>query len=348
MNNMQSGNKSIKIGEDFIVGGEQVFVIAEIGANHCGSLECALDAIDAAAESGADAVKFQNLDINELYNVPSLKIKNLHSIIDTDLKWFSELKARCDKKGLIFFSSPTYIEAVDALDEIGVSLYKIASAQVATFPQILRRVAAKRKPVLLSTGLVTYSGLEKAIRIIQKENNSEYIILHCSSIYPVSPEKVFLGRMEIYRQMFGCPVGFSDHTQGISVPLAAVALGAKVIEKHFNPYSIKESPDAAFSLSLQEFKQMVTGIRQIEKATRSAGRDSLEAEEEAFQEAVRYRMFLKKEKKAGEGFCVGDFYYKRDAEGVDCIDERVVIDKMKCAMDIEKKSLLSWCMLQGK
>jgi len=216
-----------------VIGGPRTFVIAEIGSNHRGDLQRALDTIDAAAESGADAAKFQSLCLDQQWYRPTPEVVALHRTIDLDEDWVPALKDRCDQQGLVFFSSPTYLRAVDVLESIGVGLYKLASAQVGTFPQIVDHVGKTMKPVILSTGLVTLEELDAIIARLKRIGNDRIAILHCNSLYPTPVDKVHLPRMIEYRTRYQCPVGFSDHTEGITVSLAAVAMGATIIEKHF-------------------------------------------------------------------------------------------------------------------
>ncbi|WP_392534977.1 N-acetylneuraminate synthase family protein [Nostoc sp. C117] len=304
--------------EGFKIGGEKTYVIAEVGSNHNQNLQLAYETIDAAVECGANAVKFQSINIEELYYLPSLAIRELHRKIDLAEEWHSLLKEYSDKKGITFFSSPTYLKAVDILEETGVSLYKLASAQIGTFPQIVDKVARTGKPVIISTGIVNYRELQQVICIFQKANNTNLIILHCNSIYPTPYNKVNLGLIDIYKQMFTYLVGFSDHTNGITIPIAAVARGACVIEKHFTLSRNLPVPDAGLSLEPSEFKAMVEGIRAVEEANNLTPRTEIMSEEKTFKEAILYRLVLKKDKKKGELLHFDDFTYLRYSEGIDC------------------------------
>ncbi|MET0394918.1 MAG: N-acetylneuraminate synthase family protein, partial [Chitinophagaceae bacterium] len=308
---------TIQVGHNTI-GGDKTFIIAEVGANHCQSLQLAYDHIDAAVACGADAVKFQSINLDELYYQPSEATVALHKQIDFPEEWHPLLKEYCDKKGIVFFSSPTYLRSIDLLEEVNVSLYKLASAQVGTFPQLVKRVAATGKPVILSTGLVSYSELERVVKIFNEAGNPNFIILHCNSIYPTPFHKVHLQLMETYRKMFGCVVGFSDHTEGIAIPTAAVALGAKVIEKHFVLDKTMPSPDAPIAIEPPMFKEMVDAIRAVEQATAPYSRTEIYAEEKGFKDKIATRLFLKADKKAGETLTESDFNFLRYTEGIDC------------------------------
>lgn len=306
---------------------EKTFIIAEIGSNHNQSLELAIETIDAAKEAGADAVKFQSINIDKLYYKPSQETIELHKKIDLPEDWHYKLKEYCDKKDIVFFSSPTYLEAIDILEEIEVPLYKLASAQIGTFPQLVEKVASLGKPVILSTGLVSYSGLEKIIQLFHQQNNHNYIILHCNSIYPTPYDRVHLPMMNLYKEMFGSPVGFSDHTLGIYAPVVAVSQGAKVIEKHFTLSRDLPVPDASFSLEPEELKQMVEGIRAAEQMLQPSYRLEIEQEEKAFKNAIKTRLVLIRDKKKGEKLNYNDVIFKRASAGIDCAELDDLLDK---------------------
>jgi sialic acid synthase SpsE len=323
------------------VGGDHAFVIAEIGSNHNQSLTLAYESIDAALECGADAVKFQSIDLGELYYQPTEQIKALHRKIDMAEEWHGLLSEYCRKKGITFFSAPTYIKAIDILEEIKVPLYKLASAQIGTFPQLVEKVAATGKPVILSTGIVTTKELTKIVEIFKRNNNNKFIILHCNSIYPTPYHKVHLNIMDWYRNEFDCIVGFSDHTPDIYVPIAAVAMGAKVIEKHFALDKALPVPDAPFSLEPNEFKKMVEGIRAAEQAMINGSREVLQPEEYQFKDSILYRLVANKSLVAGQCLNKSDFKFLRHSEGVDCRElQKYLNGKAIYKKNISRNSLL--------
>lgn len=282
------------------IGAGRVFVIAEIGSNHATSLQTALESIDAAAETGADAVKFQSIDLHALYHQPSDATRALHEKIDLPEAWHEPLKRRCDERGLVFFSSPTYLRAIDVLESIGVSLYKLASAQIAVFPQLVRRVAELQKPVILSTGLVTQDEIARVVGIFREAGNEQFVILHCNSVYPAAPEIVHLPRMLDYQRHFGCHVGFSDHTVSSTASVAAVAMGASVIERHFTLSRSLDSPDAPLSLEPDEFSNFVHSVREAEAVCQPAPRTDLEPDEQAFKTRIRHCLLTTRAIRAGE------------------------------------------------
>ena len=341
-------NNRFHIGSQAVGAGEPVLIIAEIGSNHNRNLNLAKESVHAAAKSGADAVKTQFLNVEEQYYKPSQEIIKLHRAIDMDEEWHAELKACCDSEGILFLSSPTYLRAVDILEEMGVLLYKLASAQVGTFPQIIEKVASTGKPIILSSGIVTYGELENAIRIIESKGNENYIILHCNSIYPCPPEKVNLPLIRTYIEMFDCPVGFSDHTMDILIPVAAVTIGASVIEKHFTIDKNIRTPDSEFSLDPQQFAKMVRAIRDVEKAVIGHPRTEIDHDEKNFKEKILYRLISKEDKNKGDSFSAGDFIYKRSPEGIDCREEKSVVENFCAAEHITKNSLIHWNQLKGR
>lgn len=329
----------IKVGDKHI-GGDKTFIIAEIGSNHNQDKQLAFESIEAAKESGADAVKFQSLNVEKMYFNPSDDIKKLHKKIDLEESWHSTLKEFSEKKGLIFFSSPTYLSSVDLLESLDVVLYKLASAQIGTFPQLVRKVARLGKPVIFSTGIVSYSELEKVVNIFNEEGNPNFMILHCNSLYPTPYDQVNLQLMGTYKQMFGCIVGFSDHTDNVYAPIGAVAMGAKIIEKHFALSRSLPVPDAAYSLEPKEFKIMSEGIRAIEQTGGISYRTEILPDEMLFKKKILYRLVLNKAKRKGELISPGDYDYLRSPEGIDCRDQRAFLQQI-ATRDIAKGELLS-------
>ncbi len=269
---------------------KNVYVIAEIGSNHASRLETALESIAAAAATGADAVKFQSISLEALYHEPGDETRGLHRKIDLPESWYPALKARCDEKGVAFLSSPTYLRAIDLLEEQGVPAYKLASAQVAVFPQLVLKVASLGKPVFLSTGLVTMEELDRVVAIFREAGNERFVILHCNSVYPAPPEIVHLPRMGDYRDRYGCAVGFSDHTENDVASVAAVAMGATVIERHFTLSHDLDSPDAPFALEPDRFGEFVRAVREAEAVCRRSERSFLEREEGDFKSRIRHRL----------------------------------------------------------
>lgn len=333
---------SISLPHQKQIGGRHTFVIAEIGSNHGNDLQRALDTIDAAADCGADAAKFQSLSLDEQWFQPSAEITALHKKIDLDESWYAALNERCQKRGIIFFSTPTYFRAVDLLQVMDVPLYKIASAQIGTFPQLVEKIAQTQKPVIISTGIVTTSELDRTVEIFRQHENNQLAILHCNSIYPTPPAKVHLPRMLEFAERYGCLTGFSDHTDGIAIPIAAVAMGATIVEKHFLLDDAVPCPDAPFSLTPTDFRKMVDEIRAVEKALVPALRTTLEPEENDFKNQILQKLILKRPKPAGASFSADDFEFRRHKNGIDCRDLANVLNNFQAAGELAGNQLLEW------
>jgi pseudaminic acid synthase len=268
----------MKIG-NFEIGGEKTFIIAELSANHNGSLENAIKTIRLAKESGADAIKLQTyradtITLNsdkEDFRISGGTIwdgQNLYGLYEeayTPWEWHEELFKVAKEEGLIIFSSPFDKSAVDFLETLDVPAYKIASFEI-TDVNLIEYVAEKGKPVIISTGIASLSDIELAVETVRKAGNENIVLLKCTSAYPAPLEEVNLKTIPNLKDTFGVKVGLSDHTLGTAVPVGAVALGAKVIEKHFIADRTIGGPDSSFSLEPHQFKEMVDSVREIEKA----------------------------------------------------------------------------------
>lgn len=270
--------KSVQIARRNIGAGAPCFIIAEAGVNHNGDLNIARQLISVAAEAGADAVKFQTFTAESLVTKDAPKaeyqlrntgaaesqyemLRRLELTEDAHL----ELMSYCSAKGILFMSTPFDEESADFLDEIGVAVFKMPSGEITNLP-FLTHVAGKGKPMIVSTGMADLNEVETAVRCIEAAGNPDLALLHCVSNYPAEPADVNLHAMKTMQSAFNVPVGFSDHTLGFEVTLAAVALGACVIEKHITMDRRLRGPDHAASLEPDELKQMVRAIRNVEAA----------------------------------------------------------------------------------
>jgi N,N'-diacetyllegionaminate synthase len=255
-----------------------IFVIAEAGVNHNGSLEAAHQLIDAAKASGADAVKFQTFQAGRLATRSAQKAEYQKRATDTAESQYEMLKklelSRADHECLIdhchtvaiqFLSSPFDLESIDLLDQLNISLFKIPSGEITNVPY-LQRIAATGRPIILSTGMSSLGEVEEALATLRLAGAQAISLLHCVTEYPAPYDEINLRAMHTLRSAFGLPVGYSDHTPGIEIPLAAAALGASVIEKHFTLSRSLPGPDHSASLEPCELRQMVTGIRRVEAA----------------------------------------------------------------------------------
>lgn len=270
--------RPIKIGDRLVGPDQPAFIIAEAGSNHDRDLNQAKKLIDIAARAGADAVKFQTFTADkiaadteddvvklgdEYQGVPTLY--QLYKGLELPRQWQAELKQYADSKGIMFLSTPFDCDAVDELEDLGMLAYKVASFEMVDLP-FLKYIARKGKPIILSTGMADLGEIEEALDAIYSQGNDQVVLLHCGICYPMPYGEVNLAAMDTMRQAFQVPVGYSDHTLGISVPLAAAARGANVIEKHFTISRQLTGPDHRFAIEPDELNDMVTGIRQVEAA----------------------------------------------------------------------------------
>ncbi|MBI3634343.1 MAG: N-acetylneuraminate synthase family protein [Candidatus Yonathbacteria bacterium] len=275
--------KVVKIGDRLVGEGQPVFVIAEVGANHRGKIENALKLIELASEAGADAIKFQHLKhdkiaadtvvYEEWHGKPVGVFSEFYKSAEMPFEWTEKLIAHAKKHNIMFLSSPFDKDAVNLLDTAGVPAFKVASYEL-TDDILLRHIARKGKPVILSTGMAYLEEVAHAVRVIQEEGNNEIVILHCISIYPPkSFADLNLHAIGTLREAFKVPVGYSDHSKPpyLAAPIAAVALKACVIEKHFTTERSGGSNDDPNSLEIDEFKRTVEEIRNTELALSRAG-----------------------------------------------------------------------------
>lgn len=268
-----------KIGNKEIGDNNPTFIIAELSANHMNDFDIAVKTIEAIAESGADAVKFQtftpdtitlNCD-NEYFHIKQGTVWDGQLLYDLyedaymPWDWQPKLKKIAEDLGLIVFSSPFDKTSVDFLEDMDVPAYKIASFEITDIP-LIKYVAGKNKPIIISTGIAEKEDIELAIETCLKEGNDKIAILKCTSSYPAPYEEINLKTINDMEKKFNTTVGLSDHTLGDEIAIAAVTLGAKIIEKHFILDKKLGGPDCEFSMEPQEFKKMVTAIRNTEKA----------------------------------------------------------------------------------
>ena len=254
-----------------------VYIIAEAGVNHNGSFELACKLVDAAKRAGVDCIKFQTFKSKNLVSHNAQKADyqktttgdgsqvDMLKKLELSYDEFLALKEYCDNVGITFLSTPFDIESIEFLNSIDMPFWKIPSGEVTNLPYLLA-LAKTGKPVVMSTGMCEIEEIEAAIKVLEENGTTDIKLLHCNTEYPTPFEDVNLRAMQTIRDVFGLEVGYSDHTKGIEVPVAAVALGAKVIEKHFTLDRNMEGPDHKASLEPEELAAMVSGIRHVEKA----------------------------------------------------------------------------------
>lgn len=270
--------RDLFIGDKQVGSGGPCFIIAEIGVNHNGNLGLARKTIDAAVRAGADAVKFQTYTTEKLVSDRAPKAGYQVRNTGKDGSQFAmlkqyelsredhlEMRDYCQNSGIEFLSSAFHSEAVDLLDDIGVSAYKTPSGEITNLAY-LRYIAAKGRPMIISTGMATMAEIAHGLEAVRSAGDPDVILLQCLSNYPADPAEVNLSAMQSISRAFGVPVGYSDHTTGIAVSIGAVALGACVIEKHITIDKTLPGPDHKASIEPDEFKEMVDGMRVIEAA----------------------------------------------------------------------------------
>lgn len=259
-----------------------IFIIAEAGDNHNGNFDNAIRLIDQAVLAGADCVKFQTFvteeviskyaELAEYQKQNTGKEESQYDMVkrlELSFDQFRQLQAYCKKRGILFLSTPFDLPSIAFLNEIDVPFFKIPSGEITNYPYLLA-IAATHRDVVLSTGMCTMEEIKAAIAVLEENGAGAITLLHCNTEYPTPYEDVNLRAMETMRRTFGKEVGYSDHTAGIEVPIAAAALGAVVIEKHFTLDRTMEGPDHKASLEPQELAAMVTAIRKIEAALGSS------------------------------------------------------------------------------
>jgi N-acetylneuraminate synthase len=345
-------NSVMQIQQRQIGPGHPVYVIAEMSANHGQSLDQAIALVRAAKAAGADAIKLQTYTADTLtidcdqepFRIAGGTLwdgRTLHDLYTeaaTPWDWHPKLKAVADELGLDFFSTPFDATAVDFLEGLGVPAHKVASFELVDLP-LLRKVAATGKPVILSTGMAALEEIEESVRVLRQSGCAQLALLKCTSAYPAPPEEMNLRTIPDLAQRFGVPAGLSDHTLGIAVPVAAVTLGACLVEKHFTLSRQSPGPDSAFSLEPAEFKAMVEAIRVAEKA-RGAVNYTLTASEERSR-VFRRSLFVVRDVKRGEPFTADNVRCIRPGRGLHPRHLEEVLGR-PAACDVARGTPLAW------
>ncbi len=319
---------------------KRVFIIAEAGVNHNGSLELAKRLIDVAKEAGADAVKFQTFKAEKLasyfigmaeYQRKNLGLseKQLEMLKKLELSFedFGNLKEYCEKKDIMFLSSPFDVESAKFLKTLGMNVFKIPSGEITDYP-LLKEIGGYASKVIVSTGMADLGEIENALDVLAESGTKRenITVLHCNSEYPTPFEDVNLMAMVTIKEAFKVDVGYSDHTLGIEVPIAAVAIGAKVIEKHFTLDRNLPGPDHKASLEPDELKAMVKAIRNIEKALGNGIKKPSQSESKNIS-VVRKYIVAKRDIEKGEVFTEENLTTKRSSGGISAMRWREVLGK---------------------
>ena len=350
-------NKTINIGSSSFGFKKPTFIIAELSANHNQDFELAVKTIKAMKEAGADAIKLQtytpdtitidcdNEYFQEIHKGTLWEGKTLYELYReayTPWEWQPKLKKIAEDSGLLCFSSAFDKSAVDFLEKMNVPAYKVASFEITDIP-LIEYIASKGKPVIMSTGIATLSDIEEAVNACKRMGNEQIALLKCTSAYPAPIEEANLKTIPNLKETFGTVVGLSDHTLGSSVAIASVALGAKIIEKHFILDRNIGGPDVAFSMEPEEFKQMIKSIREVEKAL---GKVNYELSEKVKKNRVFARsLFVVKDIKKGETFTEENVKSIRPGHGLQPKYYDKVIGK-KSVKDIKRGAPVKWKIIK--
>lgn len=342
----------VAIGLRLVGPGHPCFIIAEAGVNHNGDMILARRLIDEAAAAGADAVKFQTFTAEAV--ISPLAPKAAYQKVTTGaeqsqldmvrqfelpLSAFRDLADHAAAKGIMFLSTPFDHASVDMLDDIGVPAFKVPSGEVTNLP-LMRRIGATGKPVILSSGMSTLGEVETAIDILRGSGCPDIVLLHCTSAYPAAPASVNLRAMDTMAAAFGLPTGYSDHTQGIAVPIAAAARGAVCVEKHFTLDKALPGPDHTASLDPAELAAMITGIRTVELAL-GDGIKRPQADELDTRAVARRSLFAAKALPAGHRLIESDLIALRPSGGISPMEIDTVVGKT-VARALGRGAMLGW------
>ena len=323
-----------------------IYFIAEIGLNHNGDISLALEMIKAAQDSGASAVKFQSITADKLVSPKTFSQKidgfGLNGVfsmgdfwkrVSINSEFHSHVKSYCDKLGIEFMSTPFDFDSVELLNSLGVSRYKIASGDITHYP-LLQKVAKLGKPIILSTGASTIGEIESAVNYIKACGNSQISLLHCVSLYPTQSKFANLNAIPHLYEKFGLPVGYSDHTIGFNIPIAAIAKGAVIIEKHFTLDKNLPGPDQKISADPGEFKKIVQMGNEVAAALGIKGKDISE-EETRMRPLMRRSIVAKRKLKIGHVINLNDIDFKRPGDGISPTEAGLIVGK-KLISEIEK------------
>jgi len=345
-------SSQIKIGARAIGAGSPVYVIAEVSANHHQNFDQAVKIVRAAKEAGADAVKLQTYTADTITIACNREpfrvgggtvwdgryLHELYSEAYTPWEWQPQLKQIANDLGMDCFASAFDDSAVDFLENLGVPAHKIASFELVDIP-LIQKMARTQKPLIMSTGMATEEEIEEAVQAARQAGAGEIALLKCTSAYPARPEEMNLRTIPELTRRFDVPAGLSDHTMGVAVPVAAVSLGACIIEKHITLSRSEPGPDSSFSLEPHEFKAMVDAVRVAEKALGEVHFGF--SEKEGSSRAFRRSLFVVRDVKQGDTFTAESVRSIRPGHGLHTRHLSEVLGK-KAARDIDRGTPLTW------
>ncbi len=327
------------------------YVIAEAGSNHNNDFDLARRLIDVAADAGANAVKFQTFRADSHYSrytpgftyLDGQDTYNLIKTLELNRSWQIDLKAHAEEQGISFFSSPCDPEAIAELAALNVCAYKVASFDLPD-TDLIRLMASTGKPTILSTGMADWSDIQRAVTTCREARNNQIAILQCTSLYPAPPELSNLNAMASIRAAFGTVVGYSDHTQGEHITLAAVAMGAAIIEKHITLDQNSEGPDHAFAMEPGPLKDMITRLRDIEAARGDGLKNGPRPQEQEMFDKGRRSLHAKTDIKAGTTIKPNMLTVKRPGLGIPPAFQDIVVGRV-ARLDIQEDHWITWDMV---
>lgn len=332
--------RNVKIADRSVGPGEPVFVIAEAGVAHFGSVQTAYALVDMAMRAGADAVKFQVFKTDSLVSEESPQWRSRLRPKELPYSAFEDIKRYCDRQGILFLATAHEEESADFLDALGVAAFKIGSGEVENLP-FYRHVAKKGRPLIVSTGLHDLDAIGEIAEICRAAGNDDLVLLHCNTAYPTPPAESQLLAMRVLSDRFRVPVGYSDHTIGNNVSLAAVALGAQVLEKHIClDKSVTDSQDCRVACDEADLVALVRGVREIEAAV-GDGRKAVCPSAQASIAWARKSLVLKEDRKAGAVVRLDDLIAKRPGDGISPKEIHQVVGK-RLRADVQRDRLLRW------
>jgi len=350
------GERAFALGSRVIGDGAPVFFVAEAGVNHNGDLGLALKLVDAAAECGADAVKFQTFRTDALVSRAAPKAgyqvettgasesqRDMLARLELSLEAFARVQERCAKRGVVFFSAPFDEASADALERLGAPLFKVPSGEITNAPY-LAHVAAKRRPMIVSTGMSTLAEVAEAVAAIRAAGDPPVALLHCVSAYPAPPDEMNLRAMDTLRERFGVPVGLSDHTLGLEVALAAVARGAAIVEKHLTLDKAMPGPDHRASLDPGEMAALVRGIRTVESALGDGDKRPTPSELDT-RRVARKSLVAARALRAGERLTEDAVAVKRPGTGIPPAELSRAVGR-RLRRDVAADEVLEWTALE--